>query len=76
MSVARLFGAAARSGLYRFNVRVLGRTLFTLLLHGHGRRLPPVDAFWLATMCDGKSFSVPSPINRFAVGDRDGLRIQ
>jgi len=62
--------------LASINIRGLGRTLCMPLLDGHGRRLPPVDAFWLVTMCDEKILSVPNPVNRFVVGDRGGLRIQ
>lgn len=34
---------------------------------------PPADAFWSVTMYDAEGFQVANPINRFAIGDRDGL---
>ena len=36
--------------------------------------LPPADAFWSLTMYDAEGFQVANPINRFAIGDRDGLK--
>jgi hypothetical protein len=34
---------------------------------------PPVNAFWSLTMYDAEGFQVANPIDRFAIGDRDGL---
>lgn len=35
---------------------------------------PPVRAFWSITMYDNQGFQTANSINRFAIGDRDGLR--
>lgn len=52
-------------------------------LHGDSRYVlrfargetPPVHAFWSLTLYDNQGFQVASPINRFAIGDRDNLRV-
>jgi len=44
------------------------------VLHFTREELPPADAFWSLTMYDAKGFQVANPINRYAIGDRDGLR--
>jgi hypothetical protein len=44
------------------------------VLHFAKRDLPPADAFWSLTMYDEEGFQVANPINRFAIGDRDGLK--
>ena len=36
--------------------------------------LPPVNAFWSATMYDAGSFLVPNAINRYSLGNRSGMK--
>ncbi|HEY1123313.1 MAG TPA: DUF1254 domain-containing protein [Haloferula sp.] len=43
-------------------------------MHFTKEQLPPVSAFWSVTMYDAEGFQVANPINRFAIGDRDGLK--
>jgi len=44
------------------------------VLHFAKGNLPPAEAFWSLTMYDAEGFQVANPINRFAIGDRDGLK--
>ena len=44
------------------------------LLHFTKAELPPVNAFWSATMYDEAGFQVANTLNRFAIGDRDQLK--
>ena len=36
---------------------------------------PPVNAFWSLTMYDAKQAFVQNPIKRYAIGDRDKLKL-
>ena len=36
--------------------------------------IPPVNAFWSLTMYDAESYLVPNSINRYALGDRSGMK--
>lgn len=44
-------------------------------LHFDRDRLPPVHAFWSFTMYGADQFFVANPIDRFAIGDRDALKL-
>jgi hypothetical protein len=38
-------------------------------------QLPPVDAFWSVTVSNSKQALVANPIDRYAIGDRDKLKV-
>lgn len=40
-----------------------------------GDALPPAGAFWSVTMYDAQGFQAANELDRFAIGDRDGLTI-
>ena len=44
------------------------------VLHFSKDEIPPVDAFWSVTMYDKESYLVPNAINRYALGDRSGMK--
>ncbi len=44
-------------------------------IHFPKGQLPPVGAFWSITMYNSKQFFVDNPIDRYAIGDRDKLKI-
>jgi hypothetical protein len=35
-----------------------------------------VNAFWSITAYNSKQFFIPNPINRYAIGDRDQLKVE
>ncbi len=45
------------------------------VLHFTKAGIPPVNAFWSLTMYDADSYLVPNPINRYALGDRSGMKV-
>ena len=45
------------------------------VLHFTKAEIPPVNAFWSLTMYDADSYLVPNPINRYALGDRSGMKL-
>ena len=48
-----------------------GKSRYTWHMDADG--LPPVNAFWSLTLYDAEGFQVANDLNRFAIGDRDGL---
>lgn len=45
------------------------------VLHFEPGETPPARAFWSVTMYDTRQFLVDNPIDRYAIGDRDALKI-
>lgn len=45
------------------------------VMHFESNALPPADAFWSLTMYDAEGFQVANRLNRFALGDRDALKM-
>lgn len=45
------------------------------VLHFDKGKTPPAGAFWSLTMYDNQGFQIPNPIDRFAIGDRDNLKV-
>jgi len=43
------------------------------VVHFKKDQMPPVNAFWSLTLYNDQNFLAENPINRFALGDRDGL---
>ena len=52
---------------------VMGESKY--VLHFSKDELPPVDAFWSLTLYDAEGFQVANALNRFAIGDRDALKL-
>ncbi|WP_263418008.1 DUF1254 domain-containing protein [Terriglobus albidus] len=44
-------------------------------LHFEASQLPPVRAFWSVTAYDKEGYFIANPINRYAIGDRDHLKV-
>ena len=44
-------------------------------IHFDRDELPPVNGFWSITMYDSDGYMVENPINRYAIGDREPLRM-
>ncbi|MBB6095927.1 hypothetical protein HNQ60_004818 [Povalibacter uvarum] len=44
-------------------------------IHFSKEQLPPVRAFWSLTLYDQRQLFTANPINRYAIGDRDPLRL-
>jgi hypothetical protein len=45
------------------------------VIHFPSDRMPPVHAFWSITLYDARQHLVPNHISRYAIGDRDRLRL-
>jgi hypothetical protein len=45
------------------------------VIHFEKGKTPPVNAFWSMTMYDQDGFFIPNLINRYAIGDRDKLKL-
>ena len=50
-----------------------GRNRYTI--HFDSDELPPVNGFWSITMYDSEGYMVENPIKRYAIGDRDELKL-
>ncbi|MFB7275493.1 DUF1254 domain-containing protein [Streptomyces hydrogenans] len=46
----------------------------TYVLHFDAGRTPPVDGFWSLTMMNERQLFADNPLNRYAIGDRSGMR--
>jgi hypothetical protein len=44
------------------------------IMHFDKGALPPVDEFWSVTIYDLEGFTIPTPTNRYALGDRSNLK--
>lgn len=45
------------------------------VIHFENDELPPVKGFWSITMYNDRQFFVENPVNRYAIGDRDDLKL-
>ncbi|MCD9901093.1 DUF1214 domain-containing protein [Streptomyces sp. MT29] len=46
----------------------------TYVLHFDAAEAPPVDSFWSLTMMNERHLLADNPLNRYAIGDRSGMR--
>ena len=46
------------------------------VIHFRKGQLPPVNAFWSITAYNSKQFFIPNSISRYAIGDRDKLKLE
>ncbi|MDK0520560.1 DUF1214 domain-containing protein [Streptomyces sp. ML-6] len=46
----------------------------TCVLHFEAGKTPPVDGCWSLTMMNERQLSADNPLNRYAIGDRSGMR--
>ncbi|MFD3534873.1 DUF1254 domain-containing protein [Streptomyces sp. NPDC058661] len=46
----------------------------TYVLHFDAGEIPPVDGFWSLTMMNEHQLFADNPLNRYAIGDRSGMR--
>ncbi|MCX2180561.1 DUF1254 domain-containing protein [Streptomyces sp. SKN60] len=46
----------------------------TYVLHFDAGQTPPVDGFWSLTMMNERQLFADNPLNRYAIGDRSGMR--
>ncbi len=46
----------------------------TYVLHFDAGKTPPVDGFWSLTMMNERQLFADNPLNRYAIGDRSGMR--
>ncbi|MGW8357632.1 DUF1254 domain-containing protein [Streptomyces wedmorensis] len=46
----------------------------TYVLHFEAGKTPPVDGFWSLTMMNERQLFADNPLNRYAIGDRSGMR--
>ncbi|MFC8588691.1 DUF1254 domain-containing protein [Streptomyces sp. NPDC057217] len=44
------------------------------VLHFDAAQIPPVDGFWSLTMMNERHLFADNPLNRYAIGDRSGMR--
>ncbi|MGA5192659.1 DUF1214 domain-containing protein [Streptomyces exfoliatus] len=44
------------------------------MLHFDAGKTPPVDGFWSLTMMNERQLFADNPLNRYAIGDRSGMR--
>ncbi|MFI9741327.1 DUF1254 domain-containing protein [Streptomyces sp. NPDC052494] len=47
----------------------------TYVLHFDAEKTPPVDGFWSLTMMNERQLFADNPLNRYAIGDRSGMRL-